>query len=152
MSDIEEKAYKTPNEDLRKEALKHYDKASSSIHHYSSVIPQSINFYFDNKQTIDKLTKEVEYQDKHIEDLNQLSTDRGNEVHKLKEQLKEYEENSIAIHDIRNKLGSITTLIELIERPMVNTDMIKRCSNTAKLAVNYLAKREVFKQLLTKQQ
>ena len=43
------------------------------------------------KQTIDKLTKEVEEANKHIEDLNQLATDRGNEVHKLKEQLKKYE-------------------------------------------------------------
>jgi len=37
--------------------------------------------------------KEIEYQDKHIKDLNQLSTDRGNELAKLKERVKELEKD-----------------------------------------------------------
>ena len=40
----------------------------------------------------EKTSKEVEEANKHIEDLNQLATDRGNEVHNLKEQLKESED------------------------------------------------------------
>lgn len=43
-------AYKTPIEDLRKSALDHYDQASSAIHHWSSSVPQAINFYFDEQE------------------------------------------------------------------------------------------------------
>jgi len=41
---------KTPLEDLRIDALYHYDKVSSKAHTYSNVIPRAINFYFDYKQ------------------------------------------------------------------------------------------------------
>lgn len=43
-------ACKTPLEELRIQALEHYDKASTSIHHWSSSVPQAINFYYDYKQ------------------------------------------------------------------------------------------------------
>ena len=42
--------YQTPLDDLRRDALNHYDYASSKVHHWSSSIPQSINFYYDYKQ------------------------------------------------------------------------------------------------------
>lgn len=37
---------KTPIEDLRKSALKNYDRAASSAMHWDSSIPRAINFYF----------------------------------------------------------------------------------------------------------
>lgn len=40
----------TPLEDLRNSALEHYEEASTKIHHWSSSVPQAINFYFDYKQ------------------------------------------------------------------------------------------------------
>lgn len=40
----------TPLEDLRESDLKHYEEASTSIHHWSSNIPRAINFYYDYKQ------------------------------------------------------------------------------------------------------
>jgi hypothetical protein len=39
----------TPTEDLRKDALKHYDKVSTPAHEWLSTIPNAINFYFDMK-------------------------------------------------------------------------------------------------------
>ena len=39
---------KTPLEDLRKSALIHYEEASNAISHWSSSIPNAINFYFDS--------------------------------------------------------------------------------------------------------
>jgi hypothetical protein len=46
----EHKVCQTPLEDLRRDALRHYDKAASKVNHWSSSIPQSINFYYDYKQ------------------------------------------------------------------------------------------------------
>ena len=43
----ENKPMQTPIEDLRNDALKHYEEASTSVHNWSSSIPKSINFYFD---------------------------------------------------------------------------------------------------------
>lgn len=37
----------TPIEDLRKDALKHYDELSLKACSFNSSIPQAINFYFD---------------------------------------------------------------------------------------------------------
>jgi hypothetical protein len=47
---MEERACQTPLEDLRKDALKHYDEASTKIHCWQSGIPIAINFYWDYKQ------------------------------------------------------------------------------------------------------
>jgi hypothetical protein len=38
----------TPIDDLRNSALSDYEESSSSIHHFNSVIPKAINFYFDH--------------------------------------------------------------------------------------------------------
>ena len=54
------------------------------------------------------------------------------------------EDNRLTTHDIRNKLGSIVTLIELTEREGATDGMIDSCRVIAKRAVNYLAKRKVF--------
>ena len=43
------KAFKTPLEDLRQDNLKHYEEASTKIHHWSSGVPRAINFYYDYK-------------------------------------------------------------------------------------------------------
>ena len=42
------KANQTPLEDLRKDALAHYDEAATSIFHHSSEVPKAINFYYDH--------------------------------------------------------------------------------------------------------
>jgi len=47
---MENRACQTPLEDLRERDLKHYDDASTSIHHWSSGVPRAINFYYDYKQ------------------------------------------------------------------------------------------------------
>jgi len=47
---MEERACQTPLEDLRKDALKHYDEASTKIHCWQSGIPNAINFYWEYKQ------------------------------------------------------------------------------------------------------
>jgi len=43
----------TPKEDLMNDALKHYEEASTAIHHWKSGIPQAIRHYYkeDTKQT-----------------------------------------------------------------------------------------------------
>lgn len=43
-----EAAAETPWEDLRRMALEHYEKVSSTSHEWSSSVPRAINFYFDN--------------------------------------------------------------------------------------------------------
>lgn len=40
----------TPLEDLKNSALKHYQEASISIHHWNSDIPKAIKFYYNYKQ------------------------------------------------------------------------------------------------------
>lgn len=40
----------TPLSDLEKSALKHYDEASTSIHHWNSDIPNAIKFYYKWRQ------------------------------------------------------------------------------------------------------
>jgi hypothetical protein len=45
----EERTMQTPLEDLRRNALEHYEKLSNAACDWSSVIPQAINFYFDCK-------------------------------------------------------------------------------------------------------
>jgi hypothetical protein len=50
MCDAESQTYQTPLEDLRRDALRHYDDAASKVHHWSSSIPQAINFYYDYRQ------------------------------------------------------------------------------------------------------
>lgn len=49
----------TPLEDLRKDALSHYDEASMSIMSHDSVVPKAINFYFDHliQKRSGKITK-----------------------------------------------------------------------------------------------
>jgi len=47
---MENRTCNTPLEDLREDALKHYDEAATSIHHHSSGVPQAINFYWNYKQ------------------------------------------------------------------------------------------------------
>lgn len=39
----------TSLEDLRRDALAHYDELSTKSHHWSSVIPLAINYYFDSR-------------------------------------------------------------------------------------------------------
>jgi len=46
----DDRTYQTPLEDLRHDALNHYDEASSKLHHWQSGIPIAINFYWDYKQ------------------------------------------------------------------------------------------------------
>ena len=46
----EPQAAKTPLNDLRKEALEHYDDVSSKAHHWSNDVPRAIDFYYDYKQ------------------------------------------------------------------------------------------------------
>lgn len=47
---MEERAYQTPLEDLRKDALSHYEDASTKVHRWQSGIPNAINFYWGYKQ------------------------------------------------------------------------------------------------------
>ena len=44
---MEDKAYQTPIEDLRKGDLEHYEEAATKIHCWSSGVPRAINFYYD---------------------------------------------------------------------------------------------------------
>lgn len=44
----EQNVGKTPWEDLRKNALSHYDEVSSSAHQWYNVVPRAINYYFDH--------------------------------------------------------------------------------------------------------
>lgn len=53
------KESQTPLEDLRKEALKHYDEASTSIHHFNSSVPQAINYYFDQRTLQERRRKNM---------------------------------------------------------------------------------------------
>ena len=46
---MEHKSAKTPDEDLRRSALEHYDEVASKSYHHLSTIPNAINYYFDNK-------------------------------------------------------------------------------------------------------
>ena len=48
---MENKAKETPKEDLMNDALKHYEEASSSIHHYNSDIPKAIRAYYGKRET-----------------------------------------------------------------------------------------------------
>jgi len=52
MQDTKEKdrTCQTPLEDLRQDALKHYDEASTKLHCWQNGIPRAINFYWDYKQ------------------------------------------------------------------------------------------------------
>lgn len=59
-----------------------------------------------------------------------------------------YKDNSIedltlTIPDIRNKLSPITHLISMVERDEI--EYAKKALTQSKLSVNYLAKREVYK-------
>ena len=47
-----------------------------------------------------------------------------------------------SIHEIRNKLQSITTMIDMVDRGEL--EYAKKCVDTAKKAVNHLARREVY--------
>ena len=47
---MEEQTAQTPLEDLRNDALKHYEDVSIKAHHSSSVIPKAINFYYDYRK------------------------------------------------------------------------------------------------------
>ena len=51
-------------------------------------IDEMINTINSQQKELKELREEKEYQDKHIDDLNQLSTDRGNEIIKLRERVK----------------------------------------------------------------
>lgn len=69
----------------------------------------------------------------------------GNIFFDLINELSEEMEDVIDVPSIRNKLGSIVTLIELSEgEEKFNSNIFQKCRETAKKAVNYLAKREVF--------
>jgi hypothetical protein len=50
MTDTDPEACATPLADLRRSALAHYDEISAQAHHWSSVIPRAINFYFDAEE------------------------------------------------------------------------------------------------------
>lgn len=41
-------AAQTPIEDLRRNALEHYEKVTTVAHEWYSVVPKAINAYFDN--------------------------------------------------------------------------------------------------------
>ena len=74
--------------------------------------------------------------EKEVENLDRLCTSQAKFIN---------EDNRLTTHEIRNKLCSIVTLIELTEREGVTEVMIDNCRVLAKKAVNYLAKRKVFK-------
>jgi hypothetical protein len=46
---MEEICYESTNDDLRKSALEHYEKLSRECCHWSSSIPEAIDFYYDYK-------------------------------------------------------------------------------------------------------
>ena len=46
----EERTCKTPLNDLREEALKHYEEAASSIHCYRSDVPRAIEYYYQQRE------------------------------------------------------------------------------------------------------
>ena len=46
---MENRNAKTPDVDLMESALKHYNEASSTIHHFDSGVPRAIKFYYRNK-------------------------------------------------------------------------------------------------------
>lgn len=48
--DGKEVSYQTPLEDLRRDALEHYNEVSLKAYHSMSDIPQAINFYYDYEQ------------------------------------------------------------------------------------------------------
>ena len=47
---MKERTYQTPLEDLRKDALQHYEEAATKIHCFQSGVPQAINFYWDYRE------------------------------------------------------------------------------------------------------
>lgn len=49
MTNPNEHTGQTPLEDLRRNALEHYDKVSLAAHEWLSTIPQAINEYFDRR-------------------------------------------------------------------------------------------------------
>jgi len=51
---MEHQAYQTPKEDLMNSALKHYEEACTSIHHWNSDIPKAIRHYYMGDQKINK--------------------------------------------------------------------------------------------------
>lgn len=51
MSNDKDLTCKTPLEDLRMDALKHYEEASSAIHHWSSFVESAIKAYNPDNQT-----------------------------------------------------------------------------------------------------
>lgn len=55
----EEGTCKTPLNELREDAHKHYDEASKAIHHWSSEIPRAIDFYYNERERQDNV--EVQY-------------------------------------------------------------------------------------------
>ena len=51
--------------------------------------PHVQQLVISQSKEIEQLKEEIKYQDKHIDDLNQLSTDRGNENTQLKQRITE---------------------------------------------------------------
>lgn len=64
-------------------------------------------------------------------------------IRKVKELMES--SGSLPVHDIRNKLGPITSLISVFESP--ESVYISPYIKAAKSSINYLAKRQVYKDL-----
>lgn len=49
---MENEPKQTPKEDLMNSALKHYEEASTAIHHYFSDVPKAIKQYYSEQKTV----------------------------------------------------------------------------------------------------
>ena len=57
----------TPREELRDDALKHYVELSSQCHHWYSVVPRAINFYYDHCDDLKELREYVQVAKAHVQ-------------------------------------------------------------------------------------
>jgi hypothetical protein len=86
-----------------------------------------------------------------MEDILRILNDvkNGKDISVAYERITEIiEEHTISTHDINNKLSGIVTMIWHIDKDRMDIDSFQSSINTSKKAINYLAKRKVFKNLL----
>ena len=96
-----------PIEDQRKQALAHYDEASSAIYHWSSFVENAIKAYDPEDETMAKLKKENKDVKKEIERIK-------NHFRKVcDEQKKKYSDNTAILIFIQQMEESITWVNEL---------------------------------------
>ena len=116
MKTAEEKAYKTPIEDLRKSALEHYEEASNAIHSWRSEIPRAINFYYDNHEYANQQpeTEPMFKTSKDITEHEKWKQPKQGEVDALQynemvQFLRKWKVDSNAIADLRGLIKSTLT-------------------------------------------